>query len=149
MVSSVYSINTKNKHHLCRHSASLSCCQESTFYSSIRICNSWPRRLTCLWMKRLNFKRNKEGTEIHSACTVYFSELVVHEGCPVHNAVSKLIIAFHTAIILCTLHTLYIVYVYDFYCHFYIQANVCMYTCVCVCACVYVHMYIYTETCLT
>jgi IS1 family transposase len=40
--SSVHSINTRNKHHLLRPIAKLSCFQKSAFYSSIRIFNSLP-----------------------------------------------------------------------------------------------------------
>jgi IS1 family transposase len=45
---SVHSINTRNKHHLHRPVANLSCLQKSAFYSGIRIFNSLPRSLTNL-----------------------------------------------------------------------------------------------------
>jgi hypothetical protein len=48
--SSVHSIKSRNKHHLHRPIANLSC-QKSAFYSGIRIFNSLPRSLTNLELK--------------------------------------------------------------------------------------------------
>jgi IS1 family transposase len=44
--SSVHNINTRNKHHLHRPVANLSCFQKSASYSGIRIFNSLPRSIT-------------------------------------------------------------------------------------------------------
>jgi hypothetical protein len=46
--SSVHSINTRNKHHLRRPVANLSCFQKGVSYSGIRIFNSLPRSVTNL-----------------------------------------------------------------------------------------------------
>jgi hypothetical protein len=46
--SSMHSINTRNKHHLHRPTANLSCFQKNAFYSRIRIFNSLPRSITNL-----------------------------------------------------------------------------------------------------
>jgi hypothetical protein len=46
--SSVYSINTGNKHHLNRPFANLSCFQKGAFYSGISIFNNLPRSNTSL-----------------------------------------------------------------------------------------------------
>ena len=43
--SSVHSINTRNKHHLHRPIANLSCFQKGAFYAGIRIFNYLPRSI--------------------------------------------------------------------------------------------------------
>jgi hypothetical protein len=53
--SSVHS-NKRNKHHLHRPVAKLSCFQESAYYSGIRIFNSSPRSLTNLKNEKAQFK---------------------------------------------------------------------------------------------
>jgi hypothetical protein len=53
--SSIHNINIRNKHHLHRPNASLSCFQKSTFYAGIKIFNSLPCSLTSL----KNEKRQK------------------------------------------------------------------------------------------
>jgi len=40
--SSIYNINTKNKHHLHKPNVNLSCVQKSTFYAGIKIFNNLP-----------------------------------------------------------------------------------------------------------
>jgi IS1 family transposase len=52
--SSIHNINTRNKHHLHRVTANLSCFQKNAFYSGIRIFNSLPRSITNL--KRVKCK---------------------------------------------------------------------------------------------
>jgi hypothetical protein len=52
----VHSINTRNKHHLHRPIANLSCLQKSAFYSSIRIFNSLPYSVTKLKNEKAQFK---------------------------------------------------------------------------------------------
>jgi IS1 family transposase len=54
--SSVHCIKTRNKHHLYRPIANLSCFQKSVFYSGIRIFNSLPRSLTNLKNEKAQFK---------------------------------------------------------------------------------------------
>jgi IS1 family transposase len=54
--SSIHSINTRNKHHLHRPIANLSCFQTSTFYSSIRIFNSLPCNIKNLKNEKAQFK---------------------------------------------------------------------------------------------
>jgi IS1 family transposase len=54
--SSVHSINTRNKHHLHRPVANLSCLQKSSFCSGIRIFNSLPHSLTNLKNEKAQFK---------------------------------------------------------------------------------------------
>jgi len=44
----LHSINTRNKHHLCRPNANLSCFQKSTSYAGFKIFNSLPPRVTIL-----------------------------------------------------------------------------------------------------
>jgi hypothetical protein len=53
---SVHSINTRNKHHLHRPIANLSCCQKSAFYSGIGIFSSLPCGLTNLKNGKAQFK---------------------------------------------------------------------------------------------
>jgi IS1 family transposase len=54
--SSIHSINTRNKHHLHRPIANLSCFQKSTFDSSIRIINSLPSNIQNLKNEKEQFK---------------------------------------------------------------------------------------------
>jgi len=46
--SSIHNINTRNKHHLHRPNANLSCTQKSTFYDGIKISSSSPISVTIL-----------------------------------------------------------------------------------------------------
>jgi hypothetical protein len=54
--SSVHNINTRNKHHLHKPVANLSCFQKGASYSGIRIFNSLPRSFTNLKNKKTQFK---------------------------------------------------------------------------------------------
>jgi len=54
--SSVHNINTRNKHHLHRPSANLSCFQKSTFFAGIKSFNSLPPSVTILKNDKVNFK---------------------------------------------------------------------------------------------
>jgi hypothetical protein len=54
--SSILNINTRNKHHLHRPNANLSCLQKSTVYDGIRIYNSLQRSLTSLKHEKAKFK---------------------------------------------------------------------------------------------
>jgi hypothetical protein len=54
--SSIHSIDTRNKHHLHRPNANLSCFQKSTFYACIRIFNGLPLRLISLKNEKTKFK---------------------------------------------------------------------------------------------
>jgi IS1 family transposase len=54
--SSIHNINTRNKHHLHRLTANLSCFQKNAFYSGIRIFNSLPRSITNLKDEKTKFK---------------------------------------------------------------------------------------------
>jgi hypothetical protein len=54
--SSVHNINTRNKHHLHRPTANLSCFQKSALYSGITVFNSLPRSITNLKNEKTQFK---------------------------------------------------------------------------------------------
>ena len=54
--SSVHNINVRNKHHLHRPVANLSCFQKGASYSGIRIFNSLPRSITNLKNEKTQFK---------------------------------------------------------------------------------------------
>jgi hypothetical protein len=54
--SSVHNINMRNKHHLYRLTANLSCFQKNGFYSGIRIFSSLPRSITNLKNEKAKFK---------------------------------------------------------------------------------------------
>ena len=54
--SSVHNINARNKHHLHRPVANLSCFQKGASYSGIRIFNSLPRSITNLKNEKTQFK---------------------------------------------------------------------------------------------
>jgi IS1 family transposase len=54
--SPIHNINTRNKHHLHRSNANLSCFETSTLYDGIRIYNSLPRSLTSLKNEKAKFK---------------------------------------------------------------------------------------------
>ena len=53
---SVHNINTRNKHHLHRPVANLSCFQKGAPYSEIRIFNSLPRSIINLKNEKTKFK---------------------------------------------------------------------------------------------
>ena len=53
---SPHSINTRNKHHLHRPIANLSCFQKCASYSGIRIFNNLPQSITCLRNEKPQFK---------------------------------------------------------------------------------------------
>jgi len=53
---SVHSINTRNKHHLHRHIANLSCFQKGASYSGIRIFNNLPQSITSFRYEKPHFK---------------------------------------------------------------------------------------------
>ena len=54
--SSLHNINTRNKQHLYRPNANVSCFQKRTFYAGIKIFSSLPRSLTILKNEKANFK---------------------------------------------------------------------------------------------
>jgi IS1 family transposase len=54
--SSIHSIDTRNKHHLHRPNANLSCFQKSTFYATIRVFNRLPLSLISLKNEKTKFK---------------------------------------------------------------------------------------------
>ena len=54
--SAVHNINTRNKHHLHRPVANLSCFQKGAAYSGVRIFNSLPRSVTNLKNEKIQFK---------------------------------------------------------------------------------------------
>ena len=56
----MHNINTRNKHHLHRPVANLSCFQKGVSHSGIRIFNSLPRSITILRMIRHSLKKLKE-----------------------------------------------------------------------------------------
>jgi IS1 family transposase len=51
----VHNSNTRNKHHLHRPNANLSCVQKSTFYTGIKIFKSLPRSLTSFKNEKVKF----------------------------------------------------------------------------------------------
>jgi hypothetical protein len=51
--SAVYSVNTKNKHHLTRPTANLSCFQKRAYYAGINIFNNLPSNLKSLMTKKV------------------------------------------------------------------------------------------------
>jgi hypothetical protein len=53
---SVHNINTRNKHHLHRPYAHVSCFKKSTFYAGIKIFNRLPPRVTILKNDKAKFK---------------------------------------------------------------------------------------------
>jgi hypothetical protein len=69
--SSIPNINTRNKHHLHRPTANLSCFQKNACYSGIRIINSLPRSITNLKNEKAKFKATlKKYLNAHSFYSV-------------------------------------------------------------------------------
>jgi hypothetical protein len=69
--SSIHSIDTRNKHHLHRPNANLSCFQKSTFYADIRIFNRLPLSLISLKNEKTKFKAElKQYLNTHSFYSV-------------------------------------------------------------------------------
>jgi hypothetical protein len=54
--SAVHSVNTRNKQHLLRPVANLTCFQKSTYYSGIKIFNNLPSSLKSLVNEKARFK---------------------------------------------------------------------------------------------
>jgi hypothetical protein len=54
--SDVHSVNTRNKHHLHRPVANLTCFQKSTYYSGIKLFNNLPSSLKSLMNEKAKFK---------------------------------------------------------------------------------------------
>jgi hypothetical protein len=52
----VQSVNTRNKHHLNRLTANLSCFQKSAYYASIKIVSNLPSSLKSLMNEKAQFK---------------------------------------------------------------------------------------------
>jgi IS1 family transposase len=83
--SSVHSINSRNKHHLHRPVANLSCFQKSAFYSCIRMFNSLPRSLANLKNEKAQFKvALRRYLNVHSFYSIFYclayDSLVLHNG---------------------------------------------------------------------
>ena len=69
--SCLHIINTRNKHHLHRPNAILSCYQESTFYAGINIFNTLPTSLTILKNDKAKFQAAfRKFQHIHSFYSV-------------------------------------------------------------------------------
>jgi len=69
--SSIHNINIRNKHHLHRLNANLSCLQKSTFYASIKIFNSLPPSVTILKNDKAKFQiALRKYLHIHSSYSV-------------------------------------------------------------------------------
>jgi hypothetical protein len=69
--SSVHNINTRNKHHLHRPVADLSCFQKGASYSAINIFNSLPRSITNLKNEKTQYKVTiKKFLNAHCFCSV-------------------------------------------------------------------------------
>jgi IS1 family transposase len=60
--SAIHSVNTRNRGHLHRPTANLSCFQKSAYYPDIKIFNSLPSSLRSLMNKQTQFKIALKGT---------------------------------------------------------------------------------------
>jgi hypothetical protein len=69
MDTSVHGIDTRNKHHLHRPYANLTC-YKKIIYAGLRILNIFPHSLQSSRMIRQNLKERKENTEIHTSFTL-------------------------------------------------------------------------------
>jgi hypothetical protein len=54
----IHNINTRNKHHLYRPNANLSCFQKCAYYAGIRIFNRLPLCLSVLMNDKAKFKKS-------------------------------------------------------------------------------------------
>jgi hypothetical protein len=68
--SAVHTVNTRNKHHLHRPVANLTCFQKSTYYSAIKIFNNVPSSLTSLMNEKAKFKVALKRYLIHTHSTL-------------------------------------------------------------------------------
>ena len=96
--SSVHSINTRNKHHLHRPIANLTCFQKGASYSGIRIFNNIPQSITGLRNEKLQFTVALKNFYVHTPFTLWMNFLHVHTVCitDLHDFVNL-----YTVIILC------------------------------------------------
>jgi len=78
---SVHSINTRNKHHLHRLIANLSCFQKDTSYSGIRIFNNLPQSITSLRNEKPQFKVALNIFYMHTTFTLWMDFLHVEMIC--------------------------------------------------------------------
>ena len=80
--SSVHSINTRNKHHLHRPIANLSCFQKGTSYSRIRIFNNLPHSTALLRNEKPQFKVALNiFLYMHTLFTLWMNFLLVQMIC--------------------------------------------------------------------
>jgi hypothetical protein len=67
----IHCVNTRNKHHLRRPPANLTCLQKSTYYSGIKVFNKLPASLKSLKNEKATFKIvPKQCLNTHSFCSV-------------------------------------------------------------------------------
>jgi hypothetical protein len=103
--SPVHGINTRNKHHLHKQNANLSCFQKSAFSAGIRIFNSLPHILTSLKNEKAQFKLALRR-HLTTHCFCFLDQFLYVKMN--HNMLHKTFTVFCTVMILCTLHTLYL-----------------------------------------
>jgi hypothetical protein len=79
--SSLHNITTRNKHHLHRPVANLSCFQKCASYSGIRIFNSLPRGITNFKNEKTQFKVALKNFLMHTPFTLWINIFNVHMIC--------------------------------------------------------------------
>ena len=105
---SVHSINTRNKHHLHRPIANLSCFQKGASYSGIRIFNNLyvPQSITSFRNEKSQFKVALKFFYVHIPFTLWMNFLHVQMICisDLHDCVNSY-----------TVITLYVLYAFDMF----------------------------------
>jgi len=131
--SSVHSTNTRNKHHLHRPIANLSCFQKGASYSGIRIFNNLPQSIISLRNEKPQFKVVLKNCYVRTPFTLWMNFLHVQMICiaGLHDCVNS-----YTVIILCLWNVPHTIVWW--------QPQGSM-ECVCVCIYIYIYIYIYVS----
>ena len=133
----MHNINTRNKHHLHRPVANLSCFQKGASYSGIRIFNSLPRIITNLKNKKTQFKValkkflnshffysvNELFTCTDVSLTIWLCKCILQ----CNNFNVYMFMTCSTSYCLVTLKDLWNVYMYVC---MYVYIYICMYVCI-------------------
>jgi len=159
---SVHSINTRNKHHLHRPIANLSCFQKGASYSRIRFFNNLPQSITSLRNEKPQFKVALKlflcaysfySVDEFFACTddMYYWLTWMCQFLHSNNFIC--LVCFCMFLTCSTSYCLVTASgIYGMHICMHVYMYVCMYVCVCVCmymyACMYVCVCIYVCACV-
>jgi len=103
---SVHSINTRNKHHLHKPIANLSCFQKGASYSGLRIFSNLQRNITNFRNEKLQFKVALKNFYMHNPFTLWMNILHAQMICNT---------GLHGCVIPYIVIILYVLYAFDMF----------------------------------